>query len=156
MPVGAYGGRREIMEMVAPLGNVYQAGTLSGNPVAMAAGLAGLHILKDHPEIYEKLNAKGEAMRKDMREILARHHAPCQVTGVGSLSCIFFTPELVWDYEGAKKSDTKAFASYFSYMLEHGIYVAPSQFEAMFLSAAHNETQIQKTLDVMEDYYAGR
>ena len=155
MPVGAYGGRREIMEMVSPVGSVYQAGTLSGNPVAMAAGLAGLHILKDHPEIYTELNKKGDQLRAGLSDIVKRHGAACQVTGVGSLSCIFFTDREVVDYESAKTSDTKAFAGYFAYMMDHGIYVAPSQFEAVFLSAMHTDEDIQKTLEVVEAYYAG-
>ncbi len=153
MPVGAYGGRRDIMEMVAPVGSVYQAGTLSGNPVAMAAGLAQLHILKDHPEIYRDMNEMGEYFRKELREIVSRSGAPCQVNGVGSLSCLFFTAEPVTDYRSAKTADVKAFGQYFRYLLSHGIYVAPSQFEAVFMSSVHTKEDVDKTLSVIEDYW---
>ena len=156
MPVGAYGGRREIMEMVSPVGSVYQAGTLSGNPVAMAAGLAQLHILEKQPELYEGMNQMGGYFRENLREILGRFHAPCQVTGVGSLSCLFFTAEEVTDYRSAKTSDTAAFADYFRYMLAHGIYVAPSQFEAVFMSSVHTKEDVDRTLEVVESYYAGK
>ena len=153
MPVGAYGGRRDIMEMVAPVGNVYQAGTLSGNPVAMAAGLAQLHILKDHPEIYRNMNEMGEYFRNELRGIVSRSGAPCQVNGVGSLSCLFFTAEPVTDYRSAKTADVKAFGEYFRYLLSHGIYVAPSQFEAVFMSSVHTREDVDKTLSVIEDYW---
>ncbi|MCI8465072.1 MAG: glutamate-1-semialdehyde 2,1-aminomutase [Lachnospiraceae bacterium] len=153
MPVGAYGGRREVMETVAPVGQVYQAGTLSGNPVAMAAGLAQLHILKENPDIYEKLNRLGDCFRTKLSGLLEQYQVPCQVTGVGSLSCLFFTERPVRDYPSAKTSDTEAFGRYFRYMLSKGIYVAPSQFEALFLSAAHTEEDISRTLTVMEEYW---
>lgn len=156
MPVGAYGGRREIMEMVAPLGRVYQAGTLSGNPVAMAAGIAGLHILKGDPGIYEKVNRMGDSFRKELKNLVERFQAPCQVTGVGSLSCLFFTKEPVRDYVSAKTSDTEAFGRYFRHMLGRGIYVAPSQFEALFLSAAHTKEDMDRTLSAAEDYFKGQ
>ncbi len=155
MPVGAYGGRREVMEVVAPVGRVYQAGTLSGNPVAMAAGLAGLHILKDDPGIYERLNALGDSFRAELARLTEGLGAPCQVTGVGSLSCLFFTKEHVRDYASAKTSDTEAFGRYFRHMLGRGIYVAPSQFEALFLSAAHTESDIDRTLTAVEAYFKG-
>ncbi len=155
MPVGAYGGRREVMEVVAPAGRVYQAGTLSGNPVAMAAGLAGLHILKDDPGIYERLNALGESFRAELKKLAGRLGVPCQVTGAGSLSCLFFTKEPVRDYGSAKTSDTEAFGQYFRHMLGRGIYVAPSQFEALFLSAAHSESDIDRTLTAAEEYFKG-
>ncbi len=155
MPVGAYGGRREVMEVVAPLGKVYQAGTLSGNPVAMAAGLAGLHILKDDPGIYERLNALGYSFRAELARLTEGLGAPCQVTGVGSLSCLFFTKEHVRDYASAKTSDTEAFGRYFRHMLGRGIYVAPSQFEALFLSAAHRQEDVDRTLSAVEEYFKG-
>ena len=155
MPVGAYGGRREVMEVVAPLGKVYQAGTLSGNPVAMAAGLAGLHILKDDPGIYERLNALGDSFRAELARLTEGLGAPCQVTGVGSLSCLFFTKEHVRDYASAKTSDTEAFGRYFRHMLGRGIYVAPSQFEALFLSAAHRQEDVDRTLSAVEEYFKG-
>ncbi|MBS6395762.1 MAG: glutamate-1-semialdehyde 2,1-aminomutase [Clostridiales bacterium] len=153
MPVGAYGGRREIMEVVSPVGNVYQAGTLSGNPVAMAAGLAQLTYLNGHPEVYEKLAQMGEILYGGMRRLCEELELPCQVNYTGSLGCMFFTPDPVTDYTSAKRSDTKAFTGYFRHMLENGICVAPSQFEAMFLSAAHTEEDIQYTLETMRRYF---
>lgn len=153
MPVGAYGGRREIMEVVAPVGSVYQAGTLSGNPVAMAAGLAQLTYLNEHPEIYTELAQMGETLYGGMERMCGELGLPWQVNHVGSLGCMFFASEPVTDYTGAKKSDTEAFRGYFRHMLEHGIYVAPSQFEAMFLSAAHTEEDIRYTLDTMHSYF---
>ena len=153
MPVGAYGGRREVMEMVAPVGSVYQAGTLSGNPVAMVAGLAQLHILEENPDIYRQMNAMGREFRARLRKIVEETGAPCQVTGTGSLSCLFFTKEPVVNYRMAKTSDTEAFGTYFRHMLDHGIYVAPSQFEAIFLSAAHKEEDLERTLAAVEEYF---
>lgn len=147
MPVGAYGGKRKIMELVAPLGPVYQAGTLSGNPVAMAAGYAQLSILKEHPEYYDALNKKADDFFGRMEEIVRETGVPCQVNHIASLGCLFFTPELVTDYRSAKTSDTKAYAAYCNAMLAHGIYPAPAQFEAMFLSMAHTQEELEKTLD---------
>lgn len=153
MPVGAYGGRREIMELVSPVGSVYQAGTLSGNPVAMAAGICQLKLLQAHPEIYDRLNQLGEQLRQGMRKLTERYELPCQVTGVGSLSCLFFTPEPVTDYATAKTADTAAFGRYFLSMLNRGCYFAPSQFEAIFLSNAHTEADIAETLYKMEQTF---
>lgn len=153
MPVGAYGGRREIMEVVAPVGSVYQAGTLSGNPVAMAAGLAQLNYLNEHPQIYDRLEKLGQALYGGMQKMCGELSLPYQVNYVGSLGCMFFTSEPVADYAGAKTSDTKAFGGYFRHMLENGIYVAPSQFEAMFLSAVHTEKDVEHTLDTMHKYF---
>jgi len=150
MPVGAYGGRRDIMEMVAPAGPVYQAGTLSGNPVAMAAGMAQLTILKEHPEYYQKLNESAEEFFASIRTILREMGLPWQVNHVGSLGSIFFTKQKVMDYESAKTSDTAKFAVYCRHMFEHGIYVAPSQFEALFLSMAHTAQQLQETTEIMK------
>lgn len=152
MPVGAYGGREEIMRMVAPVGKVYQAGTLSGNPVAMAAGLTQLKILRENSCIYDKLNATGEIFYRNIEKILADAGAPCQVNYIGSLASVFFTREKVRDYASAKTSDTKAFAEYFKYMLNHGIHLAPSQFEAMFLSAAHTKEELDRVLELIENY----
>lgn len=155
MPVGAYGGKREIMEMVAPSGGVYQAGTLSGNPVAMAAGIAQLTILKNHPEYYTSLQEKADSFYGKMQEILKDRGLPYRVNHVGSLGCLYFTEQEVTNYESAKTSDTRAFADYCTYMLEHGIYLAPSQFEAMFLSLAHTEELLNETLQTVEQYFAG-
>lgn len=147
LPVGAYGGRREIMELVAPLGGVYQAGTLSGNPVAMAAGMAQLSILKEHPEYYEDLNRKGDWFYGQIQRTLNELGLPWQVNHVGSLGCLYFTEQNVDNYQSAKTSDTKIFAKYFTYLLEQGIYIAPSQFEAMFLSVAHTQEMLQGALE---------
>ena len=147
MPVGAYGGRREIMEVVSPVGKVYQAGTLSGNPVAMAAGLAQLTYLNEHPEVYEELERKGELLYGGMEKLCRENDLPYQVNHVSSLGCLFFSADPVTDYASAKKSDTEAFTGYFRYMLENGIYIAPSQFEAMFLSAAHTDEELKFTLE---------
>lgn len=152
MPVGAYGGRKEIMEMVSPAGPVYQAGTLSGNPIAMAAGLTQLRILYENPDIYQKLEKKGEKLYGSITEILAEKQAPCRVNHIGSLGCVFFTTESVTDYASAKTSDTKAYADYFHYMLNHGVHLAPAQFEAMFLSDAHTSEDIEKTLELVRNY----
>ena len=153
MPVGAYGGRKDIMEMVAPVGPVYQAGTLSGNPVAMAAGLAQIRLLRDTPDFYEKLHKKSERLFAGMEEILKESESPYQLNHVGSLGCLFFTDQPVRDYASAKTSDTKAFAGYFSHMLKEGIYLAPSQFEAMFVSAAITEEEIDKTLTAVRKFF---
>lgn len=154
MPVGAYGGRKEIMEMVAPAGAVYQAGTLSGNPVAMAAGLVQLRTLWEDQEIYTRLCRKGEMLFDGIRKILMKKGIEYQVNSVASLGCMFFTEHPVTDYATAKQSDTKAFSEYFRYMLNQGIHMAPSQFEAMFLSDAHTEEEIGETLDVIEGYFS--
>ena len=153
MPVGAYGGRKEIMEKVSPAGPVYQAGTLSGNPIAMAAGLAQLKILYEDPEIYTRLYQKGEMMFEGIRRIFTENNISYQVNSVASLGCIFFTEEKVTDYASAKTSDTNAFAAYFKYMLNHGVHLAPSQFEAMFLSDAHTEEDIEAALKLIKDYF---
>ena len=156
MPVGAYGGRRDVMEMVSPLGAVYQAGTLSGNPVAMAAGLAQLTILNSDPMYYEKLNEKGDWFFEELQKIVKNAGLPYQVNHIGSLGSLFFTDQEVVDYESAKTSDTKAYAAYCNYMLNHGIYLAPAQFEAMFISMAHTSAQLEETLEVAADYFQGR
>lgn len=153
MPVGAYGGRREIMEMVAPAGPVYQAGTLSGNPIAMAAGLEQLKILWEDQEIYTRLYQKGQMLYDGIRKIFLEKDVELQVNSVSSLGCVFFTKEQVVDYTSAKTSDTRAFSDYFQYMLQHGVHLAPSQFEAMFLSDAHTEEDIQTTLNLIEGYF---
>ena len=139
MPVGAYGGRREIMELVSPVGKVYQAGTLSGNPIAMAAGLTQLKYLYEHQEIYKDLEEKGKRLYGGMEKILAEKNLPYHINHVSSLGSLFFTEQEVVDYTSAKSSDTKAFSEYFKGMLAQGIHMAPSQFEAMFLSVAHTD-----------------
>lgn len=152
MPVGAYGGRREIMEMVSPVGPVYQAGTLSGNPVAMAAGYTQLTILRDHPEYYRELNEKADMFFGKLAMAVEAAGKPYQVNHVGSLGCLYFTGEQVRDYESAKTSDTARYAHYCNYMIGHGIYLAPAQFEAMFVSMAHTQQQLDETVDLATEY----
>ena len=152
MPVGAYGGRREIMEMVSPVGAVYQAGTLSGNPVAMAAGIAQLTILKNNPQIYEELNQKSDTFFETMKENARKNGHAWQVNHVGSIGSLFFTEQQVVDYASAKTSDTAEYARYFKYMLDNGIHLAPAQFEAMFVSAAHTEENLAYALQRAENF----
>lgn len=153
MPVGAYGGRREIMELVSPVGKVYQAGTLSGNPIAMAAGLTQLKYLYEHQEIYKDLEEKGKRLYGGMEKILAERNLPYHINHVSSLGSLFFTEQEVVDYTSAKSSDTKAFSEYFKGMLAQGIHMAPSQFEAMFLSVAHTDEIIDQTLEAVRNYF---
>ena len=156
MPVGAYGGRREIMEMVSPVGAVYQAGTLSGNPVAMQAGMTQLKILKEHPEIYTELNAKGDWFYEGLDEAVKASGTGWHMNHIGSLGCMYFTGQPVVDYASAKQADTKEFAKWFRYMLQKGYYFGPSQFEAMFLSPAHTKEELQGVLDAAKAYFAER
>ena len=144
MPVGAYGGSRRLMELVAPLGPVYQAGTLSGNPVAMAAGLAQLRILSSTPGIYTDLERKGAALEAGLKQALAG--VPAQVNRVGSLLTVFFTSQSVTGYDQARSSDLALYSRWYRGLLAQGIYTAPSQFEAMFLNHAHTGEDIQKIL----------
>jgi glutamate-1-semialdehyde 2,1-aminomutase len=146
LPLAAYGGRADIMHKVAPLGPVYQAGTLSGNPLAVAAGLAMLRELIAHPEIYTQLEA---------RAALLTQWAPPNVTinRIGSMFTYFFTPNPVTDWDTAKASDTARFGQFFHFLLERGIYIAPSQFEAGFVSAAHTEADIQTTTDAVKEFF---
>ncbi len=153
LPVGAYGGKRCVMEVVSPLGTVYQAGTLSGNPIAMAAGYAMLQLLHNSPHLYQRLNADADSFFARLKNILQKAGLPYQVNHIGSLGCLFFTDLPVTDYESAKTSDTNAYAAYCRYMLSHGVYLAPAQFEAMFLSVAHTEEQLVQTLETVEEYF---
>ena len=155
MPVGAYCGSRALMEQVAPCGPVYQAGTLSGNPVAMAAGLAQLNYLKEHPEVYTDIAAKGEKLAAGLRATIAKTGAPVVVNQIGSLLAPFFTPTAVSTFVDAKGSDVGKYAQYFQGMLERGVALAPAQFEAMFVSAAHGEEELQATLAAAEAVFAG-
>jgi glutamate-1-semialdehyde 2,1-aminomutase len=139
LPIAAYGGRADIMQKIAPVGPVYQAGTLSGNPLAVAAGLAMLRHLKSHPEIYQRLEEMG-------RELTSEPPPEIIVNRVGSMFTFFFSGSPVTDWESARKSDTAAFARFFHWMLENGVYLAPSQFEAAFLSAAHTDADVKTTL----------
>ncbi|KIR02790.1 Glutamate-1-semialdehyde aminotransferase [Lachnospiraceae bacterium TWA4] len=153
MPVGAYGGRKDVMSVVSPVGAVYQAGTLSGNPIAMAAGIAELTQLKEDKDFYKKLNAMGDWFYGEIDKILKEAKAPCTLNHIGSLGCIFFTDHEVTNYAEAKMSDTKAFSEYFNYMLGEGVHLAPSQFEAMFLSAAHTKELLEGVLDKIRKYF---
>lgn len=150
MPVGAYGGRLDIMQMVAPIGGVYQAGTLSGNPVAMAAGITQLTILKNHPEYYRKLNDSSDRFFEKMQSIVEQLGFGYHINHIGSIGSLFFTDCEVTDYESAKTSDTSKYAKYCNSMLDRGIYIAPAQFEAMFVSMAHSEEDLQKTLEAVK------
>ena len=149
MPVGAYGGKKEIMEVVAPAGPVYQAGTLSGNPVSTAAGIATLSVLKQGgSRLYEELEQKGKRLAESAKEALKDRVC---VNRAGSLLSVFFTKEQVTDFQSADSSDREKYAMYFHYLLEHGIYTAPSQFEAMFLSMAHSDEDIERTIEVIKE-----
>ncbi|MGN0153563.1 MAG: glutamate-1-semialdehyde 2,1-aminomutase [Lachnospiraceae bacterium] len=144
MPMAAYGGRKEIMEVVAPLGGVYQAGTLSGNPIATTAGIETLKILREEKGLYEKI---ADSTRRIADAVESAFGERICVNRVGSLMSVFFTDQQVVDYASAISSDTEAYAKYFNYMLDQGIYLAPSQFEAMFVSYAHSEEDLEKTCE---------
>jgi glutamate-1-semialdehyde 2,1-aminomutase len=145
LPVGAFGGRAEIMDCLAPAGPVYQAGTLSGNPLAMAAGLAALEELSSG-HVYNRLEEAGAALEAGLKEAARSAKIPVQFNRIGSMFCAYFTDQPVHNLAGALRSDRARFAKYFHAMLEEGIYVAPSQFEAGFLSLAHTPADIEKTV----------
>jgi glutamate-1-semialdehyde 2,1-aminomutase len=147
LPVGAYGGRKDIMSKVAPAGPIYQAGTLSGNPLAVAAGLAMLRHLKAHPEVYEQLEERAA-------ELCASTPGGVTVNRVGSMFTFFFTEGPVTDWDSAKRCDTARFGRFFRAMLDRGVYLAPSQFEAAFLSAAHSAEDIRKTISAAQEAFA--
>jgi glutamate-1-semialdehyde 2,1-aminomutase len=147
LPVGAYGGRRDIMSRIAPSGPVYQAGTLSGNPLAVAAGLAMLRELKAHPEIYDRLETRAA-------RLCSAAPAGITVNRVGSMFTFFFSSEAVTDWDSAKRSDTARFGRFFRAMLDRGIYLAPSQFEAAFVSAAHSDEDIDRTIAAAKEALA--
>lgn len=147
MPLAVYGGKREIMECVAPLGSVYQAGTLSGNPVAVSAGIETLKILEENQEeIYSSLESKSSKIEQAMKK------AGLNVNRTGSIMTVFFTDARVTDYDTAQTSDTRAYARYFKYLQSNGIYTAPSQFEAMFVSYAHSDEDIEKTCQIISNF----
>ncbi len=150
LPIGAYGGRKEIMEMVSPLGSVYQAGTLSGNPVVMAAGVSTLEHIKNNMEIYSYLENLGNMLEEGIEDLAKHKGIPVRVNRVGSMLTVFFTEEDVYDYKTAKKSDTSTYAKFFHSLLRRGIYIPPSQFEAWFLSSAHTKHDIERTLDAIK------
>ena len=150
VPVAAYAGSAELMDHVAPLGPVYQAGTLAGNPLAMRAGIATLKELS-RPGLYESLNALAKNLSAGLQKVLADAGIAAQVNSIGSLSTIFFAAQPVTDYTGAKRSDTKFYARFFRDMLQRGIFLAPSQFEAAFVSAAHTSADIDRTISAVAD-----
>ncbi len=146
LPVGAYGGRADVMEQIAPAGPVYQAGTLSGNPLATAAGLAQLKLLAADPDLYGRLDRLGEKLAAGIGAALAATGVAGTVNRVGSLLCLYMTGGAVTDWDSAARADTRRYAAYFHAMLAQGIYLAPSQFEAAFISAAHAEEDIERTI----------
>jgi glutamate-1-semialdehyde 2,1-aminomutase len=153
LPVGAYGGRAEIMRMVAPSGPMYQAGTLSGNPLAVSAGLAMLDILQD-PSVYQYLNRLAQRLARGWREGAALHGVPLRVQRVSSVLTAFFTGAVVRDYTTVRTADTARYARFFNGMLKRGIYLAPSQFEAAFVSLAHTEAHIDAAIAAAEETLA--
>jgi glutamate-1-semialdehyde 2,1-aminomutase len=150
LPVGAFGGRQDIMERLAPAGNVYQAGTLSGNPLAMAAGIATLTALRESADYYELLNRKAFSLCHDTQAAFEKKGLPVRINRAGSMFTLFFTEKEVDDLASASTSDTGLFARYFAGMLKNGINIAPSQFEASFLSFAHTDEDFEKTLTACE------
>ena len=158
LPVGAYGGRADIMDFVSPQGPVYQAGTLSGNPLAMAAGIATLRELKANPDLYRQLDDYATRLAAGLREAAARAGVPVSINHIGSMLTVFFqgAPDgSVRDYAAAARSDTAAFAAWFQGLLSRGIYWAPSQFESIFISAAHGEAELSATLEAAAQAFEG-
>jgi glutamate-1-semialdehyde 2,1-aminomutase len=149
LPVSAYGGRREIMDLVAPQGPVYQAGTYAGNPAAVACGLAALKVLKN-AQTYEQLEEKGQGFEKGILEISEKYGVPVRLNRVGSMFTLFFTRHEVGDLASASKADPRMFARFFNLMLENGVYLSPSQFEADFISLAHSSKDIEDTLEAAD------
>ena len=152
LPVGAYGGRRDIMSRVAPLGEVYQAGTLSGNPLAVTAGLTTLRLL-NKPGVYQQLEERSSYLFNQMSRLAAKHQVVSTMNRVGSMGCLFFTEQKVVDFDSAQTADTRKFAHMFCAMLERGVYLAPSQFEAAFVSLAHDQDDIDKTLAAADEVF---
>jgi glutamate-1-semialdehyde 2,1-aminomutase len=154
LPVGAYAGRAEIMRLVAPEGPVYQAGTLSGNPVALAAGLTQLEKLAQDPGIYPRLASRTEKLAQGLAEAAQAGGWQVQVNQLSSLACLYFTPTPVVDYSSAMSADRQSYAAYFAAMLERGVYFAPSQFEAIFVSDAHQDAVITATLAAATEFFS--
>lgn len=147
LPVGAYGGKEEIMRKVSPDGPVYQAGTLSGNPLAMAAGYTTLKTLAENPSVYEKLDIKAEKLCEGLKDIMDDADIPVKINRVGSMMTMFFTDQEVYDYDSASKADTNMYAKYFKEMLKRGINLSPAQFETFFVSTAHEDKDIEETIE---------
>jgi glutamate-1-semialdehyde 2,1-aminomutase len=156
LPVGAFGGKKEIMEHIAPTGNVYQAGTLSGNPIAMIAGYTMLNELKNNPSIYTDLEEKGLDLEKGLTEILNRKKIPHRINRMGSMMSIFFTDEHVIDFESASKTNTPMFNKFFHHMLDHRIYLPPSAYESWFVSNALSLEDIESTFQALESINFGQ
>ncbi len=154
LPIGAYGGREEIMDRIAPVGDVYQAGTLSGNPLAMRAGVVMLQQLKK-PGVYERLEETGARLAAGLSAAAEESGIPARVSRVGSLLTLFFAPRSPSEWSGAAAADGARFALFFRRMLEQGIYLPPSQFEAWFLSLAHSDDQIDRTIAVARNVLKG-
>ncbi len=154
LPIGAYGGRRDIMDHVLPAGRVFQAGTLSGNPLATAAGIATLRLLRDDPP-YARLEALGARLEDGLRQAAARAGVPHSIARVGSMMTLFFNPDTVTDWEVASRCDTARYAGYFWGMLDRGVYLPCSQYEALFISAAHQESDIDATIDAASSVLSG-
>jgi glutamate-1-semialdehyde 2,1-aminomutase len=160
LPVGAYGGREDLMRQVAPDGPVYQAGTLSGNPLATAAGTAALSYLRDNPGVFDTLEERGVQLEKGIQKVMDEKGYPLYWTRVGSMASLFFSPDPVTDWHTAAKSDREAFKRFFWGMLDRGFYLAPSPFEALFLSTAHTEEDIEQTVEnasqVLDEVFSGK
>jgi glutamate-1-semialdehyde 2,1-aminomutase len=152
LPVGAYGGRKEIMQMVAPAGPMYQAGTLSGNPLAMSAGLATLQLIRD-PKVWDEMEARGQQLDAGIESAARKAGVPIQQTRVGTMRTTFFSEIRPVDWNTVKVADKAQFAKFFQKMLENGVYLAPSQFEAAFLSIVHDESVIAATIAAVEESF---
>jgi glutamate-1-semialdehyde 2,1-aminomutase len=150
LPLAAFGGKKEVMEQVSPLGRVYQAGTFNGNPISVAAGLETLKILSKKPEIYEQLKRKGDRLRKSLQDIIEDRRVAVQVSGLESMFQIFFTKNAVTDYESVQTSDRTQFMNYQRNLMKQRVFVPPSQFETCFISAVHTDTQVSKSLEAMD------
>src|SRR5699024_11176269 len=152
LPVGAYGGKREIMEQIAPAGNIYQAGTLSGNPLAMTAGLATLGALTE--DDYEHMNEQVDRLIDGYRKAAEENNIPLQINRAGSMMGVFFTDTPVTNFDEAQTSDLELFKKYYQGMIEEGIFLPPSQFEGLFMSTAHSDEDINKTIKAIEKVFA--
>ncbi len=155
LPVGAYGGREDLMRQIAPDGPVYQAGTLSGNPLATAAGTAALTYLKENPDAFQVMENRGQQLEEGVRSLISREGYPLTWNRVGSMASLFFTADQVTDWHSAAGSDREAFKSFFWGMLDRGFYLAPSPFEALFLSSAHTAGDIEATLEAAQEVLGG-
>jgi glutamate-1-semialdehyde 2,1-aminomutase len=153
LPVGAYGGKKELMQMIAPSGPVYQAGTLSGNPLAMAAGYETLNVIDSDKKFYKRLSKNAEYLYEGIKNALENAGLNYRLNSSGSMFTLFFTGENVYDYDSAKSCDTAMFSAYFNSMLKSGIYLPPSQFEACFISAAHSRKDLNKTIDAAHSFF---